>query len=147
MKVLLMMLVIAAIPALSPAASQITESAIYNFEITRIIDGDTVAFRADFLPAPLKPELSLRVWGVDTPEKSWRAQCDQEKQLGEAASRFTTEQIENATTVEISILKWDKYGGRVLGDVIIDGNSLTEMLLEQGYARVYRGDKKQSWCE
>jgi hypothetical protein len=29
----------------------------YNFKITRVIDGDTVAFQADFLPAPLKPEL------------------------------------------------------------------------------------------
>ena len=41
----------------------------YNWQITRVIDGDTVAFKADFMPAPLKPELSIRVLGVDTPEK------------------------------------------------------------------------------
>jgi len=39
-----------------------------------------VAFQADFLPAPLKKELSIRVFGVDTPEKGFRAQCPSEAQ-------------------------------------------------------------------
>jgi endonuclease YncB( thermonuclease family) len=30
---------------------------------------------APFLPAPLKPELAVRIYGVDTPEKGHRAQC------------------------------------------------------------------------
>ena len=64
------------------------EGVVYDAKFTRLIDGDTVAFRADFLPAPLKPELLLRVYGVDTPEKGWRGQCDKEKQLGDAASEF-----------------------------------------------------------
>ena len=55
------------------------EMVIYDFPITRVIDGDTVAFEANFLPAPLKQELSIRVFGVDTPEKSWRGSCDVEK--------------------------------------------------------------------
>jgi len=42
---------------------------------------------------------------------------------------------------------WDKFGGRVLGDVLIDGQSLTKMLIEKGYAREYYGDAKESWCE
>jgi len=33
----------------------------------------------------------------------------------------------------------------VLGDVIIDGQSLRQLLLKNGYAREYYGDKKQSW--
>lgn len=133
--------------ALAQKAPKTPESKVYDFEITRIIDGDTVAFRADFLPAPLKQELSIRVYGVDTPEKGWRGQCDKEKKLGEAASKFTTDLIENAKTVQIAIMRWDKFGGRVLGDVIIDGKSLTKMLLENGYAREYYGDKKISWCD
>ena len=40
---------------------------------------------------------------------------------------------------------WDKFGGRVLGDLIIDGKSLRQLLLDNGYAREYYGDKKQSW--
>jgi micrococcal nuclease len=119
----------------------------YDWKITRVIDGDTVAFEAKFLPAPLKQELSIRVYGVDTPEKGFRGQCDKEKAAGEAASKFTKQLIKQATEVKIAIAKWDKFGGRVLGDVILDGKSLRAQLIDNGYAREYYGDKKESWCE
>ena len=44
-------------------------------------------------------------------------------------------------------MKWGKYGGRVIGDVILDGKSLSKQLLEKDYARIYCGGKKESWCE
>ena len=132
--------------ALADKAPKTPESKVYDFEITRVIDGDTVEFKADFLPAPLKPVLSIRVYGVDTPEKSWRGQCDKEKKMGEEASKFTAKLIKDAKKIQVAIMEWDKFGGRVLGDIIIDGKSLTKMLIEKGYAREYYGDKKQSWC-
>jgi micrococcal nuclease len=119
---------------------------VYDFEITRVIDGDTVAFRADFLPAPLKQELSIRVYGVDTPEKGWRAECEREAAWGEKASQFTKDKLNASTKLQVAIAKWDKFGGRVLGDIIIDGKSLRHMLLDNGFAREYYGDKKESWC-
>jgi endonuclease YncB( thermonuclease family) len=45
----------------------------HTFKITRVIDGDTVEFQADFMPDPLPKKLSIRVLGVDTPEKGHRA--------------------------------------------------------------------------
>ena len=119
---------------------------VYDFEITRVIDGDTVAFRADFLPEPLKQELSIRVYGVDTPEKGWRAECEREAAWGEKASQFTKDKLNASTKLQVAIAKWDKFGGRVLGDIIIDGKSLRHMLLDNGFAREYYGDKKESWC-
>ena len=119
----------------------------YDWKVTRIIDGDTVAFEAKFLPEPLKQELSIRVYGVDTPEKGWRGQCDKEKAAGEAASAFTKKLIKEAKTIKIAIWDWDKFGGRVLGDIIIDGKSLRKQLIDKGYAREYYGDKKESWCK
>lgn len=119
----------------------------YEYKVLRIIDGDTVVIEAPYLPAPLKPQLAIRVYGVDTPEKSWRGKCEKEKKLGAAATKFTTDLVNNAESIEVEIRKWDKFGGRVLGDLFIDGQSLTKMLIEQGYAREYYGDKKQSWCE
>ena len=119
----------------------------YDFRITRVIDGDTVAFEANFLPAPLKQELSIRVYGVDTPEKGHRAECESEAKRGKEASVFTKNLVKNATTTKVVIMEWDKYGGRVIGDVILDGKSLTKQLLEKGYAREYYGKKKESWCK
>jgi len=129
-----------------PAAAKEVTMKVYNYEITRVIDGDTVAFAAPFLPAPLKKELSIRVYGVDTPEKGWRAECEAEAKWGEQASQFTRDQLNNAKKLQIAIAKWDKFGGRVLGDVIIDGKSLRHMLIKNGFAREYYGDKKESWC-
>jgi micrococcal nuclease len=117
------------------------------YEITRVIDGDTVEIAVDFLPSPLPPKLSIRVIGIDTPEKAPRAQCDAEAAKAQAASKFTKQAVANATEVDIDLLKWDKYGGRVLADVYLDNQSLGEMLIAAGLARPYKGDAKQSWCE
>ena len=135
------------IPTLAFAETKKPEGVVYDLKIMRVIDGDTVEFEAPFLVDPLPKKLSIRVWGVDTPEKSFRAKCEKEAAMGAEATKFTKDLVANAKTTQISIYEWDKFGGRVLGDVIIDGNSLTKMLLDKGYAREYYGDAKQSWCE
>ena len=119
---------------------------VYDFPITRVIDGDTVAFQANFLPPPLKQELSIRVFGVDTPEKGFRAQCPSEDQRGQAATAFTKNAITKAQKRQVAIADWDKYGGRVLGDILLDGQSLRMMLIQNGFAREYYGEAKTSWC-
>lgn len=119
----------------------------YYYEITRVVDGDTVEFRVDWLPKELGTTLKLRIYGVDTPEKASRAKCAREGKLGAAATKFTTEQIYNAESRYIVIRGWDKYGGRVLGDLILDGVSLRDLLIKRGHARPYEGDAKTSWCK
>ena len=47
---------------------------------------------------------------------------------------------------QIVLMDWDKYGGRVLGDIILDGQSLRMMLIQNNLAREYYGEEKQSWC-
>lgn len=118
----------------------------YDVEITRVIDGDTVAFSAPFLPDPLKKELSIRVYGVDTPEKGFRAKCPQEDTKGKAATEFTKKLVQSATKKQVVLFDWDKYGGRVLGDIILNGQSLRQLLIKNGFAREYYGEAKQSWC-
>ena len=145
MKKLLLLLLI--VPVLAIAQPRQKPGVTYDAVITRVIDGDTVAFQADFLPAPLKKELSIRVFGVDTPEKGFRAQCASEAQRGEAATAFTKQAIANAQKRQIVLMDWDKYGGRVLGDVLLNGQRLRGMLIANGFAREYYGEAKTSWCQ
>ena len=135
------------LPCLAFAQGKQRPGVTYDAVITRVIDGDTVAFQAPFLPAPLKPELSIRVFGVDTPEKGFRAQCESENARGQAATAFTKQAVAQATTRQIILMDWDKYGGRVLGDVILNGQSLRQMLIANGFAREYYGEAKTSWCQ
>lgn len=118
----------------------------YDAVITRVIDGDTVAIQANWLPEPLKKELSIRVYGVDTPEKGHRAKCPAEAQRGEMATAFTKQMIAQSQKRQIVLMDWDKYGGRVLGDVLLNGQSLRQMLIQNGFAREYYGEAKTSWC-
>ena len=145
MKKLLTIALLLTISAMAFAQKQ-KPMTIYDFPITRVIDGDTVAFQATFLPPPLKQELSIRVFGVDTPEKGFRAQCPSEDQRGQAATAFTKNAIAKAQKRQVAIADWDKYGGRVLGDIILDGQSLRMMLIQNGFAREYYGEAKTSWC-
>jgi micrococcal nuclease len=142
MRIILFLLII--LPTLALAKD--VEMKKYNYKITRVLDGDTVGFEAPFLPEPLKKELLIRVYGVDTPEKGFRAKCESENTKGLAATEFTKKSISSAKKIEVAIAHWDKFGGRVLGDVIVDGQSLRSLLIKNGYAREYYGEAKTSWC-
>ena len=132
-------------------AQKTPQGVTYDAQILRVTDGDTVVIAAPFLPKPLKPELAIRVFGVDTPEKGHRAQCPSEAQRGEAASAFTKNAINQAAAAggkfQVTMYGWDKFGGRVLGDLLINGQSLRAALINNGFAREYYGEAKQSWCQ
>jgi endonuclease YncB( thermonuclease family) len=143
MKKLLAVLLLVPILAL---AQKTPKGVVYDAQILRVSDGDTIVIAAPFLPQPLKPELAVRIYGVDTPEKGHRGQCDSEKQRGEAASVFTKNLVQASQQRQVVLYAWDKFGGRVLGDIILNGQSLRAQLIANGFAREYYGDAKQSWC-
>lgn len=123
------------------------KSATYDAQILRVNDGDTIVIAAPYLPAPLKPELAVRIYGVDTPEKGFRAKCPSEDQRGQAATAFTKKAVAASAKQQVVLYEWDKFGGRVLGDILLDGQSLRANLIANGFAREYFGEAKQSWCE
>jgi micrococcal nuclease len=143
MKKLLLTLLL--VPVLA-FAQKTPKGVLYDAQIIRVSDGDTIVIAAPFLPQPLKPELAVRIYGVDTPEKGFRGQCDSEKQRGEAASVFTKNLVNASQQRQVVLYSWDKFGGRVLGDIILNGQSLRSQLIANGFAREYYGDAKQSWC-
>ena len=46
----------------------------YEHGVLRVIDGDTLVISATYLPPTLRPELLLRISGIDAPERGWRAE-------------------------------------------------------------------------
>jgi endonuclease YncB( thermonuclease family) len=143
MKKLLAILLL--VPTLA-LAQKTPQGVTYDAQILKVSDGDTIVIAAPFLPAPLKPQLAVRIFGVDTPEKGFRAKCESENQRGIAASEFTKQAVNASTQRQVTLYAWDKFGGRVLGDIILNGQSLRAMLIQNGHAREYYGDAKQSWC-
>jgi endonuclease YncB( thermonuclease family) len=144
MKKLLLLLL--AVPMLAFAQKMPKNSATYDAQVLRISDGDTIVIAAPFLPAPLKPELAVRIFGVDTPEKGHRAQCPAENERALVASNYTKQLIAQGGKIQVTLYAWDKFGGRVLGDILVNGQSVRQGLIANGLAREYYGDAKQSWC-
>jgi len=115
-------------------------------DIIRVVDGDTLEVPLYCLPKTMK--LFIRVHGIDTPEKGKRAQCLREANLAESATAHTKKLVVYANgKATLTNPKWDKYGGRMLANVDLNGVDLSQSLIDNGLARKYSGGKKITWCE
>lgn len=117
-----------------------------DWQFVGVVDGDTIAFLDKRLPKPIQ-RISIRVVGIDTPESTYRANSEAEKAHGLAAKKFVYERVKKSRRLHIKITGWDKYGGRVLGSIQIDGKDLASILIKEGYAVKYDGGKKSDWAK
>ena len=126
---------------LSPASAKFGNA--YVSRIKSVYDGDT--FRVDIAnwPAIVGQNIAVRVSGVDTPEI--RGKCASEKALAQKAKAFVLTKFQNAEAVELRNIQRGKYF-RLVANVYIDGESLTDALLSNGLAYPYDGGTKQTWC-
>jgi endonuclease YncB( thermonuclease family) len=147
MKQLLALLLLAPTLAIAQVkAPKEPQGVTYDAQIIRVTDGDTIVIAAPYLPAPLRPQLAVRIYGVDTPEKGHRSQCPAEAAAAERASTWTKNLVSSSQKHQVILYKWDKFGGRVIGDIVVNGQSVRHSLIANGHAREYYGDAKQSWC-
>lgn len=111
----------------------------------RNYDADTVTFDIPGIHPLFGDKISVRVRGIDTPEKKGRLPC--EKDTARNAQRLVENLLKNAKTIELHGLGRDKYF-RVLADVRYDGKDLKDVLLKNNLAYPYFGGTKQkrNWC-
>lgn len=127
----------------SPAHAQ----EFYVYKPVKITDGDTIKLDVSKESLLIKKlGLSVRIKGIDTPEKGSEAKCKKESELGQRATKFTNDLVGNKELL-LSEIKWDKYGGRIVANVKVGGVDIAQELLKKGLARVYNGEKKKSWCD
>lgn len=117
-------------------------------KVIHVVDGDTIKV---ILP-PLKyyPPLdvvSIRINNIDTPESTWRAKCDKEKELGLKAKKALAELVGNRGHIKVVNYKYGTYAGRIVADVYIGGINAGEWLIEHNVAKEYHGrGPKPDWC-
>lgn len=120
----------------------------YPCQPRAVVDGDTFKVPTKCLPPP-PAEQSIRLRGVDTPEKNGKTAC--ERASAKAATAFTAARLKEAVRVILTEVKADKYSNRWDATVILemkDGSrvSLAELLLNAGHGRPYSGGKRGAWC-
>ena len=90
-------------------------------------------------------KISIRVNGIDTPDI--RGKCEKEKYDAKQAQQMVTDILKDADQIVLRNMERGKYF-RIAADVIVDGESLGDMLIEAGMAVRYDGGKKtHKWCE
>jgi endonuclease YncB( thermonuclease family) len=102
----------------------------------RVIDGDTI--EAAF-------GVKYRLLGFDTPE-IFHSPCDAELELGMAAKERLEELFASGEVRVIESGRTDKYR-RTLAHVEVNGRDVGEILIREGLARPYKGERRKSWCE
>ena len=128
-------------------ASSAHAQEFYVYKPVKITDGDTIKLDVSKeSPMIKKLGLSVRIKGIDTPEKGSKAKCDKENALGQQATKFTTDLVGNKELL-LSQVENDHYGGRIVANVKVGGVDIAQELLKKGLARVYNGEKKKSWCD
>ena len=117
------------------------EGAIY----IRNYDGDTITFNLPELHPIIGEKINIRVNGIDTPEI--RGKCEKEKYDAKQAQQMVADILKDAEQIVLKNMERGKYF-RIAADVIVDGESLGDILVEAGMAIRYDGGKKTNkWCE
>ena len=113
-------------------------------KVISVYDGDTFRVNIASLPPIVGKNIAIRVNGVDTPEI--RGKCEYEKNLALKARDFVRGKLSNAKEIKLTNLQRGKYF-RVVANVVVDGISLEQELLDNKLAYRYSGGKKLSWCK
>ena len=112
-------------------------------KVISVYDGDTFRVNIDSLPPIVGKNIPIRLNEVDTPEI--QGKCQYEKDLALEARDFVRSKLANAKEIKLNKLQRGKYF-RLVADVMVDGVSLGQELLENELAYKYSGGKKSSWC-
>ena len=116
---------------------------IIKARVTDVYDGDTVT--VIFLIGEVPVKYKIRLKGIDTPEiRAGKGKLKIEKLAAIQAKQYLSSLVLNKI-VDLTIHGWDKYGGRVLGTIFFINQNINRLMIDNGYAKEYGGEKKPKW--
>jgi len=102
----------------------------WSGKVVKVADGDTITVLHD------GEQERIRLYGIDAPEK--------DQAFGQKSKEFTASLVAGRE-VDVQRKDTDRYG-RTVALVTVNGRSLNESLVQEGYAWVYRQYCKESFC-
>jgi len=119
---------------------------VFFRKVINVIDGDTIKIDSTQESELINYlEYSVRIRSIDAPEIHTKSNC--EKKLGLKAKKFLESIVKNNQLVKIINPTWDKYGGRILAELQINDQSISQLMIDNKHAVAYFGQKKEViWC-
>jgi len=116
----------------------------YRCKLKKVIDGDPVDVDIDLGFGIWQMNERVRIMGIDTPESRTRNKI--EKKFGLAAKARLKSLLGPKPVLQTTISKKgeDMKGkfGRVLGDFLIEGKQVSQIMCKEGHAVAYFGGSK-----
>lgn len=116
-------------------------------EVLAVHDGDTFTVNLPGQGHPIfTKEIGVRMLGVDAPELDSKEPCEAKKAI--EARDFSRNILTKAKKVDLQLMARDKYF-RILSDVVADGKSVGQQLIDARLAVPYDGNTKpkRDWCK
>lgn len=110
-------------------------------EVVRVIDGDTFVAKFSTGLPNIYREMSVRLKGIDSPERSGKRKC--EKKDAERAKQELAHFIGDQK-VDLYFCEADKFF-RLLCVAMVNGQEAGEHMLSNNWAVPYAGSRKLTW--
>ena len=112
-------------------------------KVISIYDGDTLRVNIDSFPDIVGKNIRIRIKGIDAPEI--KGKCQREIDLAIMARDYLRNAINQSSQIELRNIERGKYF-RIVGELYIDGENISNNLIKRKLAYYYNGGKKSSWC-
>ncbi len=113
---------------------------ITSVRVVDVYDADTVTIL--FAHGDYIYKYKLRILGIDTPEI--RSHNQLLKNHAIKARNYVKSMLPDDKLYDVKLYKWDKFGGRIIGEIFVETKSLTDILVEQSFGVKYGGATKLS---
>jgi len=112
-------------------------------KVISVYDGDTLRVNIDSFPDIVGKNIRIRIKGIDAPEI--KGKCQKEIDLAIMARDYLRNAINKSNLIELRNIERGKYF-RIVGELYIDGENISNNLIKRKLAYHYNGGKKRSWC-
>ena len=110
----------------------------------RVYDGDTFTADLRIWHGQILEKQKCRIYGIDTPEKGWRAKTIAERELAAIATARAKELLKQKGVIVQCNDGLDKYGRWLVEIQLPDGSDYAQRMVEEGLARIYDGGTKST---
>jgi len=139
-KYIIITLFILAFTISSNASSRKTYGNVVISRLVSVYDGDTFKVDINSFPPIVGKNISIRIYGIDTPE----IRGTRTLELANTAKLRARSILRNAKIIELRNMRRGKYF-RILAEVWVDGKNLGQLLINEGLAKPYFGGKRPKW--
>ena len=113
--------------------------------VERVVDGDTIELSCS-TPSQWD-RLTLRLAGIDAPEKGTAAKCDQERRLAASATIHLAAKLPSGTWLDVISMGKDRHG-RTIGVARLDDRDIGADLVWAGHAKPWAiNTPRPTWCD